>query len=208
MKIPVNSFNLIDGIDGLASGLGMQITLIFGIYFYFSDAFKFAMLAAILFGALTGFFYYNVLSRKNKIFMGDSGSLLLGLLIGIMVWRFNEIASTGSSVIPIHAAPAVSMGIIALPLFDTLRVFTLRIFRNKSPFDADRTHVHHILLDFGLSHNAVRNILLTFNLLMGALAFLLQYVTHSIILIILILLAICLACQYILSRHRPVLRNS
>ena len=204
----INSFNLIDGIDGLASGLGMQITLVYGLYFYFSEALKFAMLAAILFGALTGFFYHNVLSRKNKIFMGDSGSLILGLLIGIMAWRFNEIASTANSVFVIHAAPAISMGILSLPLFDTLRVFTLRILRNKSPFDADRTHVHHILLDYNLSHNAVRNILLTFNLLMGAFAFLLQHYTHSIILIILILLAICLACQYFLSRHRPVLRNS
>jgi len=199
----INSFNLIDGIDGLASGLGMQITLVFGLYFYFSDALKFAMLAAILFGALSGFFYHNVLSRKNKIFMGDSGSLILGLLIGIMVWRFNELASSVNSAFVIFAAPAVSMGILTLPLFDTLRVFTLRIFRNRSPFDADRTHVHHILLDYGLSHSSVRNILLSFNLLMGSLGFFLQFYIHSILIIILILLSICLLCQFFLSKHRP-----
>jgi len=204
----INSFNLIDGIDGLASGLGMQISLIFGLYFYFSDALKFAMLAAILFGALTGFFYHNVLSRENKIFMGDSGSLLLGFLLGIMVWRFNEIASTSSSVITIYAAPAVSMGIMALPLFDTLRVFTMRIFRKKSPFNADRTHVHHMLLDYGFSHNAVRNILLSFNILMGVLAFILQFYIHSILLIILILLGVCLICQYFISLHRPISTTS
>ena len=199
----INSFNLIDGIDGLASGLGIQIALVFGLYFYFSGALKFAMLSAILFGALTGFFYHNVLSRKNKIFMGDSGSLILGLLIGLMVWRFNQVAATAILPFPIHAAPAVAMGIMTLPLFDTLRVFTLRIFRNKSPFNADRIHIHHILLDYGLSQGSVRNILLTFNLFMGAIALSLQFFTHSILLIILILLTICLLCQYFLSRYRP-----
>jgi len=203
LVVVINSFNLIDGIDGLASGLGMQITFLFGLYFYFAEAPKFAMLAAILFGALAGFFYHNVLSKKNKIFMGDSGSLILGLLIGLMVWRFNEVASVSTKPFIIHAAPAVSMGILALPLFDTLRVFAIRISRKRSPFSADKLHVHHYLLDYGLSHGNVRNILLSFNLLMGAFALLLQLFTNSILLIILILLATCLTCQYLISHFRP-----
>ena len=134
--------------------------------------------------------------------MGDSGSLILGLLIGLMVWRFNEVASSTTILYPIHAAPAVSMGILSLPLFDTLRVFAIRLSRKRSPFLADRLHVHHYLLDFGFSHAKVRNILLSFNFFMGALAFLLQFFLHSILLIIAILLSICLLCQWFLESRK------
>ncbi len=200
----INAFNLVDGIDGLASGLCIQISVIFGIHFFIEGAYKFTILAAIVTGAVLAFFYFNVWSKKYKLFMGDSGSLVLGLLIGLMVWRFCELNLQPNLIFRVYAAPAVAMGILAVPLFDTLRVLILRISKKKSPFLADRSHIHHILLDLGMSHSGVRASLLSFNLAMTLLAYALQTVIHSVILIILILLATCLVSLYLVRKRLPM----
>ena len=199
----INTFNLLDGIDGLASGLCIQIALIFGFQFYIGGDYKFTILTAIVTGAVSAFFFFNVYSKKYKLFMGDSGSLVLGFLIGLMVWRFCESNLQPNPVFRVYAAPAVAMGILSLPLFDTLRVIVLRLRKHQSPFTADRQHVHHILLDLGFSHAKVRSLLLSYNLGMAVLAYGLQTLTHSVLLIILILLAICLISLFILRRKLP-----
>jgi UDP-GlcNAc:undecaprenyl-phosphate/decaprenyl-phosphate GlcNAc-1-phosphate transferase len=148
-----NSFNLIDGVDGLAGSLGLLTTLVFGTYFFYAGQLAYAVMAFALSGSIVGFLIYNF--SPAKIFMGDTGSLLLGLVNSILVIKFINIAGNPASNLPIASAPAIAFSILMIPLFDTLRVFGLRIIQRRSPFSPDRTHVHHFLLDLGLSHRMV-----------------------------------------------------
>ena len=163
--VTINAFNLIDGIDGLAAGVGILAVSFFGIWFYFVGHIEIAVLAAALGGALMAFFKFNVFSKKNKIFMGDIGSLSLGFFISVMMIRFNEINIDFESPYAIHSSPVVTFGILIIPMFDTLRVFTIRIARGQSPFSADKLHVHHRLISLGISHRRATAILLFINVL-------------------------------------------
>ncbi len=142
-----NSFNLIDGVDGLAGSLGLLTTLVFGTYFFYAGQLTYSVMAFALAGSTIGFLIYNF--SPAKIFMGDTGSLLLGLVNSILVIKFINVAGNPVSNFPIAAAPAIGFSILMIPLFDTLRVFGLRILDRRSPFSPDRTHVHHFLLDLG-----------------------------------------------------------
>lgn len=169
-----NALNLIDGVDGLASGLGMLYCLVFAIYFQLVGNLNMAMLAYALLGALAVFFCYNVFGgTRRKIFMGDSGSLLLGFMMSWFVFCFLQInvdANTPAAY-RIPAAPAVAFCILFVPLFDTLRVMLTRIKKHKSPFSADRNHIHHLLLGLGLRHRQVTVVLLATSLLFIGLAY-------------------------------------
>jgi UDP-GlcNAc:undecaprenyl-phosphate/decaprenyl-phosphate GlcNAc-1-phosphate transferase len=160
----INSFNLIDGVDGLSGTLGVVSSLSFGLFFYFSGPvnFGYAVLAAALAGAIAAFLIFN--HHPAKIFMGDTGSLLLGLLNSVMLLKFLNIASSGvASQLPVaflaYNAPVIAAAILVVPLFDTLRVFAIRVLHGRSPFSPDRNHIHHILLDKGFSHNRVTMLL-------------------------------------------------
>lgn len=148
-----NSFNLIDGVDGLAGCLGLLTAIIFGSYFFYVDQLMYAVMAFSLAGSLIGFLIYNF--SPAKIFMGDTGSLLIGLFNSILVIQFINIAGTAGGKLSFESAPALGFSILIVPLFDTLRVFSLRILNRRSPFSPDRTHVHHFLLDIGYSHRMV-----------------------------------------------------
>ena len=161
----INSFNLIDGIDGLASGIGMLVSLTFGTWFYLTGNHNYAILSAALLGALVAFFGFNVFGKENKIFMGDTGSLILGLIMSVLVIKFNEANITYNGPYTISSAPAVSFGILIVPLFDTLRVFTLRIIRGMSPFHPDKNHLHHRVLKLGFSHVESTAVLTSVNIM-------------------------------------------
>lgn len=148
-----NSFNLIDGVDGLAGCLGLLTTLVFGCYFFYAGQLMYSVMAFSLAGSLIGFLIYNF--SPAKIFMGDTGSLLIGLFNAILVIHFINIAGAPGAKLPLESAPALGFSILIVPLFDTLRVFSLRILDKRSPFSPDRTHVHHFLLDLGFSHRNV-----------------------------------------------------
>ncbi len=148
-----NSFNLIDGVDGLAGSLGLVTSLVFGIYFYFAKEYTYSVMAFSLTGATAGFLIYNY--SPAKIFMGDTGSLLLGLINAVLVIKFINVAGSEGNNFSLHASPALGYAILSVPLFDTLRVFSLRILDRRSPFSADRMHVHHYLLDLGFSHKQI-----------------------------------------------------
>jgi UDP-N-acetylmuramyl pentapeptide phosphotransferase/UDP-N-acetylglucosamine-1-phosphate transferase len=167
-----NSFNLIDGIDGLAGALGLVTSLIFGVYFYFTGQLLYAVMALTLAGSLMAFLIYNF--SPAKIFMGDTGSLLIGLLNSIFVIKFITIASDPLTNMPLASAPAIGFAILIVPLFDTLRVFSLRIFKRRSPFSPDRNHIHHFLLDLGLSHKVITLMCVGANIIFIALAYFLR----------------------------------
>ena len=148
-----NSFNLIDGVDGLAGSLGLITTIVFGSYFFYAGQITYGVMSFSLAGSILGFLIFNF--SPAKIFMGDTGSLLIGLINAILVIKFISIAGAPDAKFPIHASPAIGFAILIIPLFDTLRVFGLRILDRRSPFSPDRIHVHHFLLDLGFSHKKI-----------------------------------------------------
>lgn len=170
----INAFNLIDGIDGLASGLAMMATFIFGSWFFMAGYTQYAIISFALTGSLAGFFLFNVFGHSNKLFMGDTGSLVVGLITGILVVKFNESNIHKTALYAIGAAPSVSFAIVMLPLIDTLRVMTIRILSGKSPFHPDKNHIHHRLLELFNNHLTVTLIMVGSNLIVVALALLLN----------------------------------
>lgn len=164
----INAINLIDGVDGLASGLGMIYCLFFAVYFDLAGEKDWSILAICMIGSLAVFFTYNVFGgAKRKIFMGDSGSLLLGYIISSFVFRFCEI--NAHQPIPeayqFSAAPIAAICVLTIPIFDTIRVSLTRIKHKKSPFLPDKNHIHHLLLKTGINHIQTTCILLFFSLL-------------------------------------------
>ncbi len=150
-----NAINLIDGVDGLASGLGIVYCLFFSFFFQFTGQIGWTALGYSMVGALAVFFIYNVFGRtKRKIFMGDSGSLLLGYLLTAFVFKFCEMNAYDSLSPSLHceAAPAVAICVLSIPLFDTIRVMITRIIHKRSPFKPDKNHIHHLLLRAGWNH--------------------------------------------------------
>lgn len=168
-----NSFNLIDGVDGLAGSLGLLTSVIFGIYFYYAGQTLYAIMALALSGSLVGFLIYNF--HPARIFMGDTGSLLIGLINSILVIKFINIASDPTSAIPLASAPALGFAVLIVPLFDTIRVVGLRIINRRSPFWPDRNHIHHFLLDMGFNHKTVALTCLLANVLFILMAYFLRF---------------------------------
>jgi UDP-GlcNAc:undecaprenyl-phosphate/decaprenyl-phosphate GlcNAc-1-phosphate transferase len=147
----INALNLIDGVDGLAGGIGLIVSSIFGIWFCFHHFYVMAVMAFALSGSLLGFLRYNF-SNTQKIFMGDTGSLLIGFLLTFFTVKYLNINVENSHFVGSTHAPVLVVSILIVPIFDTLRMFIIRLIQKKSPFRADRNHLHHILLDTGFSH--------------------------------------------------------
>jgi UDP-GlcNAc:undecaprenyl-phosphate/decaprenyl-phosphate GlcNAc-1-phosphate transferase len=193
----INGFNLIDGIDGLASGVGTLISFVLGLWYYIAENVPYTIMSFSLAGALIAFFYFNVFSKTKKLFLGDGGSLILGLIMGILVVRFIQLEPYAEGIAVIGSTPAVAIGLFVVPLFDTLRVYTLRIIQGKSPFKADRQHLHHCLLQLGYSHLKATIILISVNLFFFVLAFALQGI--GIVLLTGLLLGLACCMSYILK---------
>ena len=203
----INSFNLIDGVDGLAGSLGLITTLIFGTYFFYIGQTTYAVMAFSLAGSLIGFLIYNF--PPAKIFMGDTGSLLIGLINSILVIRFINMAGTQTVKFPIEAAPAIGFSILIVPLFDTLRVFGLRILKRRSPFSPDRTHIHHFLLDLGFSHKMVAFSCVFANICLIVMAYFMRSLGTTIDISILLAVSLTLISiiYYSRTKNRAALKN-
>lgn len=158
----INALNLIDGVDGLASGLGVLYSIFFAIYFNQTGRLDLSISAFTMVGSLTVFFIYNVFGGNSKIFMGDSGSLLLGYMTTLFVFEFCEMNAYHrvADEFFMSAAPSVSICVLAIPLFDTIRVMLTRVKKGVSPFHPDRNHIHHLLLKTGLKHRQVTFVLM------------------------------------------------
>jgi len=148
----INAINLIDGIDGLAGGISLIAGVGFGIWFILNGHFSFGCLAFAMSGSLLGFLRFNF-SKTSKIFMGDTGSLIIGYLLSIFAVEFLSLnVGYKNDSTAYFNAPIIVMVLLIVPIFDTLRVFIVRIVKGGSPFVADRNHMHHILIDSGLNH--------------------------------------------------------
>ena len=169
--VVVNAVNLIDGIDGLAAGVGFISSVAFACWFFYIGHFPFTVLAASLAGALLGFLVFNF--NPAKIFMGDSGSLTIGLIMYVLAIGMIEQQGLNQDFkLTSISRPVLAMAILAYPLLDTIRVFTLRALKGISPFSADRNHLHHHLLDLGLNHKQTVLLVYAFCLIIIAIVFL------------------------------------
>jgi len=149
--VVINAFNLIDGIDGLAGTIGIVCSLTFGGFFFLSQRQDLILISFTLVGALIGFLCFNI-SSKRKIFMGDSGSMFIGFLLAYQAISFLAFNATANSGTDFVKAPIIALAILSYPLLDTLRVFIIRVHQKRSPFSADRNHIHHRLLNLGFPH--------------------------------------------------------
>lgn len=195
-----NAFNLIDGINGLAGTVGTIICSAFGVWFYTVGEIQLGVLSMVTAGSLLGFLMFNMAPAKT--FMGDSGSLVVGLMIGVLAIKFIDISST-AEMLPryqFNNPVAVCIAILIVPLFDTIRVFTTRIVRGVSPFMPDRRHIHHLVIDSGFNHLEGTTIIGLFNLLIISLVFYLDNVLGQHYLIALVL-GIALSVTFFLHRN-------
>ncbi|MGB5418846.1 MraY family glycosyltransferase [Algibacter sp.] len=145
----INAYNLIDGIDGLAGSIALLASLVFGWLFYRVNYIGSATLTAALAGALLPFLRLNA-SKKNKIFMGDTGSLIVGFMLAVFAVSYISYVQSNTPIGAKDSSPLIALSILFFPLMDTLRIFFVRIFIYKtSPFLADKNHIHHRLLDLG-----------------------------------------------------------
>lgn len=162
----INAINLIDGVDGYSSGYGVFACIMFALLFFASGVVTIGYLAMAIGGALVPFFLHNVFGKKSKMFIGDGGTLMLGVAMVMMV--FNVLYSdsycckfhgteVGLGLVPFCVA------VLAIPVFDTVRVMGMRIFRGFSPFKPDKTHLHHLFIDMHFSHIGTTVTLLTIN---------------------------------------------
>ena len=201
-----NAFNLIDGINGLAGSIGSLIAVTFGVWYFMIDRIEFATVAFAIAGAVMAFLKYNY--TPARIFMGDTGSLLIGLSSSILVIEFIDFNYHLPDTEPykFQSVPAVAIGIMIVPLFDTMRVFTTRILRKQSPFSPDRRHIHHLLIDYGLSHMQATFTLIFVNTFFIALVFALhdQVELHVLLAIIFLVAAIP---TYWLHRNVSMIRK-
>lgn len=170
-----NAFNLVDGIDGLASGLAVVGLLVLGIWFVLTGNYGLAIVCAALIGSLLAFFLFNVFGVSNKLFMGDSGSLIIGIVISVLIIKFNEINLLQENIYVLRAVPAISLSIIIVPVIDLMRVMTIRIVNRKSPFKPDRNHIHHVLLKQIDSHLHITLILAVVTIVMIGYSIILGY---------------------------------
>ncbi|MDE6651119.1 MAG: undecaprenyl/decaprenyl-phosphate alpha-N-acetylglucosaminyl 1-phosphate transferase [Paramuribaculum sp.] len=149
----INAINLIDGIDGLASGLSGVAFILYGVAFLMIGKPVYAMISFAAFGVLIQFFYYNVFGnpeKRRKIFMGDTGSLTIGL---ILVFLGLTLLQYAPETIPVFGTNPLILAVspLIIPCFDVVRVFFRRILRHGNPFLPDKTHIHHKILALGVN---------------------------------------------------------
>jgi UDP-N-acetylmuramyl pentapeptide phosphotransferase/UDP-N-acetylglucosamine-1-phosphate transferase len=204
----INAFNLIDGINGLSGSIGVLISITLGSWFFLIDHVELSIVAFALAGSIIAFLKYNF--TPAQIFMGDTGSLLVGLVCSILTLKFIELHNTiPDSEFAFQAVPAVAIGILILPLFDTLRVFIMRIAKGKSPLHPDRNHIHHLLLDSGLSHMQATGVLVMVNLLFIFMVVKLQGIGTLNLLIVILAIAIILSTLlYFIAQNRKKIRQT
>jgi len=183
-----NAINLIDGADGLASGISAVALVVFGIMFSIYGMWTYTGIAFITIGILIPFFYYNFFHPTRKIFMGDTGSLTLGYLLAFMVLRlakhppFVDIVPSGLLLLILSA--------LFIPLFDAVKVMVVRVSMGKGPFTPDRNHIHHKLIDLGLSKRKAVFLIVSSSVILVILTWMLLHseVNCNIVLVIDILL--------------------
>jgi UDP-N-acetylmuramyl pentapeptide phosphotransferase/UDP-N-acetylglucosamine-1-phosphate transferase len=183
----INAFNFIDGLDGLASGMAFIGSAFFGYWFFISGHIQYSILCFALSGSLITFFYYNVFGKANKLFMGDSGSLIIGVILSVATIKFIEFNSIQNGLHIFYSSPAIAFSVILIPLIDLLRVFIIRIIFGRSPFKPDNNHFHHYLFQLNNNHLYTTIVAMALNISFIALALYLSLIKTNVNVMLVIL---------------------
>lgn len=197
----MNAVNLMDGIDGLAGGVSLLISTIMGTWFYFTGHPDYGTACFALAGALLAFLRFNLWGGTNKVFMGDTGSLLLGTFLSAMAIKFIDVNMTSFGNFYISHAPLFILGLFIVPITDTTRVFVIRLSEKRSPFSPDMNHLHHMLIKSGLTHIQASGFLVFYTILFSLLALSMQPYL-DITLAFFLLLATSFACVGAISERK------
>ena len=191
MVVITNAYNLIDGLDGLAASVGIVMTFSFGLLFLINNELEYVVLSWSLTGALLAFLRFNF--HPAKIFMGDTGSLVIGFLLSVFAVSIVESNIKYEGFDFEAKGSALAIAILIVPLFDALRVFVLRVSKGGNPLFPDRNHIHHNLSDLGYGHRRTSLYICLANLFFIALVVVLRDLGVNYILLIILLLAIGLS---------------
>ena len=189
----INSMNFIDGIDGLAAGVGIIASLSFVTWFILNSQISFAVICFALTGSLMAFLWYNLFSRDFKIFLGDTGSMVIGFLLAVFLIRFLDLNFHGPVMKTTEIAPSIALAILIVPVFDIFRIVFLRIIHGKSPFSADNNHIHHQVLQLAGSHTKATAGILLVNIFLIVLVLLFRSLGNGILISFLLLVSITLS---------------
>ncbi len=197
-----NGFNLIDGVDGLASGIGVIASLAFGVMAYLMNQTDMAIIAFSLLGALLAFLKYNF--HPARLFMGDTGSLVVGMVLSVLAINLIHSGVVTETIHFPNKGPLIAIIFLATPLFDSLRVFVVRIIDGKNPLYPGREHIHHALLDLGLGHKktALALYLMSILLIAGSYFLLELNINTSIAILALASFIILMIPFYILRKRK------
>ena len=161
----INAINLVDGVNGLSSGYCIMACLIFGTLFFLAGEAPMTILAAVSVGALIPFFLHNVFGKTSKMFIGDGGTLVMGVVMSVFVIEILQNGSRAAAYVdPNVGLVPFTLAVLSVPVFDTLRVMSTRILKGTSPFRPDKTHLHHMFIDLGCSHVATTLAILGVNM--------------------------------------------
>ena len=161
----INAINLVDGVNGLSSGYCIMACLIFGTLFFLAGEAPMTILAAVSVGALIPFFLHNVFGKTSKMFIGDGGTLVMGVVMSVFVIAILQNGSRVAAYVnPNVGLVPFTLAVWSVPVFDTLRVMSTRILKGTSPFRPDKTHLHHMFIDLGCSHVATTLAILGVNM--------------------------------------------
>jgi UDP-GlcNAc:undecaprenyl-phosphate GlcNAc-1-phosphate transferase len=204
----INAFNLIDGIDGLTGITGIIAASFYSFMFYNMESYFYLAISITTIATLLAFLRFNF-SIKRKIFMGDTGSLVIGLVLGLLTLKLMTLENA-STPFPFNRQqlPLFLVGVLFIPILDLFRVMTLRASKGVSMFRPDRNHLHHIIVDFGLSHRKASIFIGMVNFIVAFIMFNIIQVCNSLtatfILITLFLLAIIVL--FLMNKNRAAIK--
>jgi UDP-N-acetylmuramyl pentapeptide phosphotransferase/UDP-N-acetylglucosamine-1-phosphate transferase len=193
--VVTNSFNLIDGLDGLAGTIASLALIAFGVSFFLAGDIIFGVLSFCMLGAIIAFLLFNW--EPSEIFMGDTGALVIGMMLAINAIHFIDIQYNLPATNPFKFKAAISGAVcfILIPLADTLRIFILRLARKQSPFTPDKSHIHHNIMRLGFSHAKSTVILATTHIIFIGIAILCMDVNDNYVLLGILILCIGLSAM-------------
>ena len=200
----INSINLIDGVNGLSSGYCIMACSIFGTLFYIEGNIPMTILAAVAVGSLIPFFFHNVFGSTSRMFIGDGGTLVMGIVMSTFVVNILSHKTPPTSIDANFGLVPFTLAVMSIPVFDTIRVMSSRMMRGTSPFHPDKTHLHHMFIEIGFSHAGTTFMIVFLNALIIIAHYLTWYFGGSVDVQLYVVIASGIALNgglYYLLRH-------
>ena len=205
----INAFNLIDGIDGLTGITGVIVASFYSYMLYNLGYFFYLSISLATIATLLAFLRFNF-SNKRKIFMGDTGSLVIGLVLGILTLKLLSVADDAYSSLSFYRAqlPLFLIAVLFVPLLDTMRVMFLRLTSGVSMFKPDRNHLHHIIVDFGLSHRKASFFIGFVNFSVALIMFFViqKFNTFQSLCVLVLMFFIAIMVLFLMNKNKTALR--